>query len=163
MKTFFIFLLLFVIQVSAFAVTPTTIDTAISSNIESRTIRIYNDKPTTQIYLLKTEEQLIELQPKITVPANSHYDVNIKIKPHNLVKNGFYTNKIYIIEQSKNSGNINLETSLTVKTRILVKDNENKLQTKLTNSKTIEIGVISLILICVIASLIYISKVNKLV
>ena len=153
MKTFFIFLLLFVMQVSAFAVTPTTIDTAISFNMESRTIRIYNDKPITQIYLLKTEEQLIELPQQITVQANSHYDVNINIKPNNLVKNGFYTNKIYIIEQSEDNGDINLETGLAIKTRILVKDNENKFQTKLTNSKTTEIIVISIILAIVIISL----------
>ena len=140
-------------QVSAFAVTPTTIDTAISFNMESRTIRIYNDKPITQIYLLKTEEQLIELPQQITVQANSHYDVNINIKPNNLVKNGFYTNKIYIIEQSEDNGNINLETGLAIKTRILVKDNENKFQTKLTNSKTTEIIVISIILAIVIISL----------
>ena len=157
MKTFFIFLLLFVMQVSAFAVTPTTIDTAISFNMESRTIRIYNDKPITQIYLLKTEEQLIELPQQITVQANSHYDVNINIKPNNLVKNGFYTNKIYIIEQSEDNGNINLETGLAIKTRILVKDNENKFQTKLTNSKTTEIVVISIILAIVIISLLIIK------
>jgi|SRR3989344_546023 len=157
MKTFFIFLLLFVMQVSAFAVTPTTIDTAISFNMESRTIRIYNDKPITQIYLLKTEEQLIELPQQITVQANSHYDVNINIKPNNLVKNGFYTNKIYIIEQSEDNGNINLETGLAIKTRILVKDNENKFQTKLTNSKTTEIIVISIILAIVIISLLIIK------
>lgn len=157
MKTFFIFLLLFVMQVSAFAVTPTTIDTAISFNMESRTIRIYNDKPITQIYLLKTEEQLIELPQQITVQANSHYDVNINIKPNNLVKNGFYTNKIYIIEQSEDNGDINLETGLAIKTRILVKDNENKFQTKLTNSKTTEIIVISIILAIVIISLLIIK------
>ena len=144
-------------QVSAFAVTPTTIDTAISFNMESRTIRIYNDKPITQIYLLKTEEQLIELPQQITVQANSHYDVNINIKPNNLVKNGFYTNKIYIIEQSEDNGNINLETGLAIKTRILVKDNENKFQTKLTNSKTTEIIVISIILAIVIISLLIIK------
>jgi hypothetical protein len=160
MKTFFLFLLLFVIQVSAFAVTPTTIDAAISSNMESRTIRIYNDKPTTQIYLLKTEEKLIELQPQITVPANSHYNVNINIKPNNLIKDGFYTNKIYIIEQSEDNGNINLETGLAIKTRILVKDNENKFQTKLINNRTTEIVVISLILTIVITSLLIIKFKN---
>jgi len=148
MKKILFFILIFLYQVNAFAVTPTTIDMSINQDQSKNTsFKVFNDKLIPLILILDTSEELIQLPTQITIPQKSSKNIQINIQTNRFTKPGLYTNLIYLKELNLNKKNINLNTGLAIKTRVLVKGQDQEINTEYSQKKNTTFFIIIILIV----------------